>query len=231
MVHGGPRYRAAIVVDAAVRRALAELTSLAPLHQPAALDAIDAVAAALPGLPAVACFDTAFHTTLPAAARTYALPASWSERYGLRRYGFHGLAHAWAARRGPELVDRPVEGLRVVTCHLGSGASCCAVMGGRSVDTTMGLTPLEGLVMATRSGSVDPGLLLWLLRHTPLGVEEVQDGLESHAGLAGLAGGDGDAREVVAAAGASTCSTSAAGWGSTSRRCGRRRASDWRGWA
>jgi acetate kinase len=187
-------------VDAAVRRQLDELTSLAPLHQPAALHGIDTVSAALPDVPAVACFDTAFHTTMPAEASTYALPAAWRERYGLRRYGFHGLAHAWAARRAPELLGAAPDALRTVICHLGSGASCCAVLEGRSVDSTMGFTPLEGLVMATRSGTVDPGLVLWLLQQTTLGVAEVEDGLESRSGLAGLTGGDGDARGVVAAA-------------------------------
>jgi acetate kinase len=202
VVHGGPRHRSAVVVDEAVRHDLEALVALAPLHQPAALRGIDALAEALPGVPAVACFDTAFHATLPPAAATYALPAPWAARWGLRRYGFHGLAHAWAARRGPELVGRAPEAVRAVLCHLGSGASCCAVRDGVSVDTTMGFTPLEGLVMATRSGDVDPGLVLWLLRHTPLDAAAVQEGLEEHAGLAGLAGGDGDARAVVAAAAA-----------------------------
>jgi len=140
-----------------------------------------------------------FHATLPAAAATYALPADWRARWGLRRYGFHGLSHAYAARRAAELLGRAPTGLRVVTCHLGSGASLCAVVDGRSLDTTMGFTPLEGLVMATRSGSVDPGLLLWLLRHSGLSVDEVASGLEERSGLAGLAGGTGDMREVLAA--------------------------------
>lgn len=201
VVHGGPRYRSAVVVDAAVRRDLGELADLAPLHQPAALRGIDALAEALPGVPAVACFDTAFHATLPPAAATYALPETWRERYGVRRYGFHGLAHAWAARRGPQLVGRQPAEVRSVVCHLGSGASCCAVRGGASVDTTMGFTPLEGLVMATRSGSIDPGLLLWLLRRTAIDAAALQEGLEQRGGLAGLSGvPDGDARAVLAAA-------------------------------
>ena len=117
-------------------------------------------------MPAVACFDTAFHATMPPAATTYALPAEWRERWGLRRFGFHGLSHSYIARRVPELLGAPAAELRIVSCHLGAGASLCAIAGGRSVDTTMGFTPLEGLVMATRSGSVDPGLLLWLLERT-----------------------------------------------------------------
>ena len=150
-------------LDERVERELRELAELAPLHQPKSLAALDAVSAALPDLPAVACFDTAFHATLPPAAHTYALPREWRERWGLRRYGFHGLSHAWVARRTPELLGRDPSDLRIVSCHLGAGASLCAIRDGRSLETTMGFTPLEGLVMATRSGSVDPGMLLWLI--------------------------------------------------------------------
>lgn len=198
VVHGGPTFTGPVRLDPSVEEELRALVNLAPLHQPASLRGIDEAAAALPGVPSVACFDTAFHSTLPRAAATYALPREWIERWGLRRYGFHGLAHAWAARRGAELADRALTQIRVVTCHLGSGASCCAVLGGRSVDTTMGFTPLEGLVMATRSGSVDPGLVVWLSAQAGVSVAEVGDGLERRSGLAGLAGGDGDARDVVA---------------------------------
>ncbi len=156
-----------------VERGLRELVDLAPLHQPKSLAALDAVAAALPDVPAVACFDTAFHVTLSPAAYTYALPERWRERLGVRRYGFHGLSHAWIARRVPELLGMPPDGMRIVSCHLGAGASLCAIADGRSVDTTMGFTPLEGLVMATRSGSVDPGLLLWLLEHAEVEAQEL----------------------------------------------------------
>jgi acetate kinase len=203
VVHGGGTFRAPVLIDDKVRAGIAGLTDLAPLHQPRALAGMAATAALLPGVPAVACFDTAFHATLPATAATYALPAAWRERFGLRRYGFHGLSHGYASRRAAELVGSPVQQLRVVTCHLGAGASLAAVSAGRSVDTTMGFTPLEGLVMATRSGSVDPGMLVWLLRSGGLGVAELSDGLESASGLAGLAGlpgGSGDMREVLAAA-------------------------------
>jgi acetate kinase len=154
----------------------------------------------LPATPAVACFDTAFHATLSPAAFTYALPEQWRERWGLRRFGFHGLSHSGAVRRAAELGGRPVEDLRVVSCHLGGGSSVCAAVGGRSVDTTMGFTPLEGLVMATRSGTVDPGLVLWLMQQGGLSVDEVANGLEHASGLAGLYGGSGDLREVVEAA-------------------------------
>src|SRR5579862_7713669 len=160
IVHGGERFTSAVRIDDAVERELRALSELAPLHQPKSLAALDAVAAALPAAPAYACFDTAFHADLPAAARTYALPAAWRKRWPIRRYGFHGLSHAWVARRTPELLGVDPAGLRIVSCHLGAGASLCAIAGGRSRATTMGFTPLEGLVMATRSGDVDPGLLL-----------------------------------------------------------------------
>jgi acetate kinase len=201
VVHGGSRFTGATVLDTAAIAAIADLTDLAPLHQPRAVSGIRAARAALPGVPQVACFDTAFHAGLPAAAASYALPGAWTGRFGLRRYGFHGLSHQYASGRCAQLLGRP--GLRVVTCHLGAGASLAAVQGGVSVDTTMGFTPLEGLVMATRSGSVDPGLLVWLLQHGGLSVGELSNGLEHAAGLAGLAAlpdGSGDMREVRAAA-------------------------------
>ena len=178
---------------------LEDLVDLAPLHQPKSLAALDAVTAVLPSAPAVACFDTAFHATMPAAAATYAIPREWREKYGIRRYGFHGLSHAYCARRAAELVGRPLAGLRIVTCHLGAGASLAAVVDGRSVDTTMGFTPLEGLVMATRSGSVDPGLLLWLEEHEHLTPHDIATALEERSGLLALAG-TADMREVEAAA-------------------------------
>jgi acetate kinase len=149
-------------------------------------------------VPHVACFDTAFHATLPPAAATYALPAAWRERWDLRRFGFHGLSHSWAVRRAPEIAGRP-DARRVVSCHLGAGASLCAALDGRSIDTTMGFTPLEGLVMATRSGTVDPGLVLWLIEEAGLTAAEVSDGLDHHAGLRGLTGTSGDMRDVLAA--------------------------------
>ena len=201
VVHGGPR-TASAVVDDAVLGEIDALSSLAPLHNPRAVAGIEAVRRVLPSAPQVACFDTAFHATMPAAAATYAVPAAWRQRHGVRRYGFHGLSHAWAARRAAELVHRPLEELRVVSCHLGAGASLAAISGGRSVDTTMGFTPLEGLVMATRSGSVDPGLVLWLIGSAGLTPEQVADGLEREGGLAGLSGVGGDLRDVSAAAAA-----------------------------
>jgi acetate kinase len=198
VVHGGTVFTGPVRIDGAVRQQLEELTDLAPLHQPKSLAALDSVTAHLPDVTAVASFDTAFHATIPAAAATYAIPREWRRRYGIRRYGFHGLSHAYCAQRAADLLGRPLPGLRVVTCHLGAGASLAAVRGGRSVDTTMGFTPLEGLVMATRSGTVDPGLVLWLEEHEHLSPHEVATALEQRSGLTALAG-TGDMREVEAA--------------------------------
>ncbi|MDX6572683.1 MAG: acetate kinase [Gaiellales bacterium] len=195
IVHGGAHFQTAAVVDDQLCAALAELTPLAPLHQPPGLAALDAARSALPDATHVACFDTAFHSTLPAAASTYAVPADWREGLGVRRYGFHGLSHAYAARRAAAVLGRSPATLRTVTCHLGAGASLCAVRGGVSVDTTMGFTPLEGLPMATRSGSVDPGLVLWLIREAGLEPAAVEDALERRSGLLGLTG-TADMREV-----------------------------------
>ena len=196
IVHGGEQFRDAVLIDPGVEQELRDLVALAPLHQPKSLAALDAVSAALPDVPAVACFDTAFHATLSPAAHTYALPRAWRDRWGLRRYGFHGLSHAWIARRTPELLGCDPNDLRIVSCHLGAGASLCAIASGRSVDTTMGFTPLEGLVMATRSGTVDPGLLLWLLEQTGMNERELERVLEHESGLLGLAG-TADMREVL----------------------------------
>ncbi|MFJ5993131.1 acetate/propionate family kinase [Lentzea sp. NPDC092896] len=197
VVHGGSAFTTATAIDDDVRAQIDALIGLAPLHQPRALAGIDAARRLLPDVPQVACFDTAFHTTMPASATTYAVPASWRRKWDLRRYGFHGLSHAYASRRAAELAGMP--GARVVSCHLGSGASLAAVANGRSVDTTMGFTPLAGLVMATRSGDVDPGLLVWLQR-AGLTLDELEDGLEHHSGLAGLSDIGGDLRDVRQAA-------------------------------
>jgi acetate kinase len=196
IVHGGDRFQRAVRIDAEVETALRELVDLAPLHQPKSLAALDAVSWALPDTPAVACFDTAFHATMPPAARTYAVPRDWRERWGVRRYGFHGLSHAWAARRAPTLLGVAPERLRIVSCHLGAGASLCAIAAGRSVDTTMGFTPLEGLVMATRSGTVDPGLVLWLLQQAGVRERELGEQLEHESGLLAL-GGSADMRTIL----------------------------------
>jgi len=210
IVHGGDEFVEPVRVDERVLRRLDALTDLAPLHQPKSLRALELVDRVLPAVPAVACFDTAFHARIPAPAATYALPAEWRKRWNLRRYGFHGLSHAYIAQRVAELAGRPVEELRTVSCHLGAGASLAAIDRGVSVDTTMGFTPLEGLVMATRSGSVDPGLVLWLEEHVGMPPSELASTLEHRSGLLGLTGsadmrgvldaeaaGDADARLAV----------------------------------
>jgi acetate kinase len=187
VVHGGDRRDAATIDDAVVRE-LEGLVDLAPLHQPAALDALDRARRVWPGVPHVACFDTAFHTTIPEAARTYALPAHLRER--VRVYGFHGLSHAWSVGRVEALAPGA---RRVLVAHLGGGHSLCGAVDGRSAVTTMGFTPLDGLVMATRSGALDPGAVLWLADR----VDGLADVLEHHSGLLGLCG-TADMREVLA---------------------------------
>jgi acetate kinase len=199
IVHGGAEFTRAVRIDRDVEARLAALVDLAPLHQPISLAMLEAVRGAMSETPEVACFDTAFHTDLPPAAATYALPTEWRERWGVRRYGFHGLSHAYASRRAAEMLQREPAELRVVVAHLGAGASLAAVAGGRSRDTTMGFTPLEGLVMATRSGSVDPGLLLWLETHAGLSPAELAEALEHRSGLLALAG-SADMRDVVSRA-------------------------------
>jgi acetate kinase len=198
IVHGGAEFQDAVVVDDSVRHRLEALVDLAPLHQPKSLRALDVVTRVLPEVPAVACFDTAFHARMPPASSTYALPSEWRKKWQLRRYGFHGLAHAYTSRRASELMGREIETLRIVTCHLGAGASLAAVRGGVSVDTTMGFTPLEGLVMATRSGSVDPGLVLWLEEHVGIPPAELASTLERRSGLRGLTG-TADMRTILEA--------------------------------
>jgi len=197
VVHGGSRYHGPVLVDDEALGYLDSLAELAPLHNPRCVAGIREVRRLLPDLPTVACFDTAFHAAMPEAARTYALPRQWNRRWALRRYGFHGLSHAYAVRRAAEIVGLPADRLRAVSCHLGAGASLAAVRYGNPVDTTMGFTPLAGLVMATRSGSLDPGLLLWLLQSRRVAVGTLADVLEHDAGLKGLSGTSGDLRDVL----------------------------------
>ena len=196
IVHGGTFFRDAVLIEDEVRNRLESLSSLAPLHQPPALAALDLVSGLLRRVPHIACFDTAFHASIPHAAATYAIPEDWRRRHAIRRYGFHGLSHVYAARRAAEMLDHSVEELRTVTCHLGAGASLAAVSGGVSVDTSMGFTPLEGLVMATRSGTIDPGIVLWLQQQAGLPVDDIAEALERRSGLAGLAG-TSDMKEII----------------------------------
>ena len=209
VVHGGSRYSASVRIGPEVVDYLTTITDLAPLHLPTALAGIAVAGKAFPDVPGIACFDTAFHSRMPAAASTYAIPQEWRERHRIRRYGFHGFSHSYSARTAAQLLHKPRSNLRVVTCHLGSGASLAAVSGGRSVDTTMGFTPLEGMVMATRSGSVDPGILLWLERHEGLTEPELNDALDRRSGLLALAG-TGDMRNLLQRASAGDAKASLA---------------------
>ena len=198
VVHGGEHHDPSLI-DGALLAEIERLDVLAPLHNAVAAAAIRDLRERLPDVPHVACFDTAFHATLPREARTYALPAEWVERFEIRRYGFHGLSVRWAAERAAALLGREPGELQMVVAHLGSGASVTAVRDGASVATSMGMTPLEGLVMGTRSGSIDPGIALHLLRHG-VGLEEVADGISHGGGLAALSGGVAGMRELEAAA-------------------------------
>lgn len=199
VVHGGERFREPALIDDEVVAAIDALATLAPLHNAVAAETIRAARAALPALPHVACFDTAFHAGLPEAAWRYPLPSDWVEAHGLRRYGFHGLSVEWSVRRAAELLGRPVGELRLVVAHLGSGCSVTAVAGSRSVDTSMGFTPLEGLMMGSRAGSIDPGIILHLLR-AGLDLESLADGLDHRSGLLAVSGTTGGVRELEAAA-------------------------------
>jgi acetate kinase len=188
VVHGGPRFAGPVVIDDGVKAAIRDLTPLAPLHNAPALAAIEDAQRALPNVPHVAVFDTAFHRTMPEEAMRYAVPQQWFD-WGVRRYGFHGLSVEWAASQ----VQVP----RLVVCHLGGGSSVTAVLDGRSVETTMGFSPLEGVPMTTRSGSVDPGALLYLMRERGLSVDDLDRALEHGSGLAALSGTSGDVRELA----------------------------------
>ncbi|WP_158887216.1 acetate/propionate family kinase [Amycolatopsis anabasis] len=200
LVHGGPHLLAPAVVDDQVLATLREVAPIAPQHVPAALALLESLHRKMPECRQIVCPDTAFHSGLPAAARTYPLPRRWREEWGLRRYGFHGLSFAWALRRTAELLGRPAGELDVLLAHLSGGCSVAAVHKGRSVDTSMGFTPLEGLAMSKRSGSVDPGMLLWLLREKKLSLDELETGLQSESGLLGLSGSSPDTRDLVRAA-------------------------------
>lgn len=196
-VHGGDIFDQPVLIDDTVIAHIEKLTPLAPLHTPANLAGIRAAQAALPHLPQVAVFDTAFHATLPTRARTYALPKQLTEKYGLRRYGFHGTSHAYVAAKAAEYLKQDLRSLRIITCHLGNGASVCAVEYGRSVETSMGMTPLEGLVMGTRSGDVDPGILVQLMVGEGWDAQRLDEMLNRESGLQGLSGVGNDMRDII----------------------------------
>ena len=202
VVHGGGRFVEATAVDDEVLAAIRELDRLAPLHNAIAADTIEAGRRLLPHVPHVACFDTAFHADLPEVAHRYPLPEAWYSAWGFRRYGFHGLSVAWSVERAAELLGRPAAELQLIVAHLGSGCSVTAIAGGRSVDTTMGMTPLEGLMMGTRSGSVDPGILLHALGTGRLTVDELDDAVAHRSGLLGVSGSSASVRALEDAANA-----------------------------
>jgi acetate kinase len=199
VVHGGP-FTSSVRITPEIRSRINALADLAPLHNPPSLETLAAAEMELPGIPQVAVFDTAFHATLPPEARTYPLPDRWTRDWGICRFGFHGLSHAYCSRRAAELLGRPTDELRLVVCHLGHGCSASAVRGGRCVDTTMGFTPLEGLMMATRSGSIDPSIVLHVEQRHGLTAEQVETTLNRESGLLGVSGISGDMRQVLAAA-------------------------------
>jgi len=201
VVHGGTRFTEATLIDDAVVDAIENLATVAPLHNRIAAQTIRAFRGLLPSTPHVATFDTSFHATLPPAGYRYPVPRDWFESWGIRRFGFHGLSVAWSVERAAELLDRAIEDLGLVVAHLGSGCSVTAVEAGRSVDTSMGMTPLEGLMMGSRAGSLDPGIILDLLRRDRLTVAQLAEILDHRSGLLGVSGTSADVRGLLAAAG------------------------------
>ena len=202
VVHGGREFTHPSLIDARVREQIQALERLAPLHNGPALRGIEQALEAFPDTPQVAVFDTAFHAGMPEFAATYAVPATWREQWGIRRYGFHGLSVAWSAQRAPALIGADPAACRLAVCHLGGGCSVTAVRDGRSMDTSMGFSPLEGVPMATRSGSIDPGILLYLEREHGLTADDLERALNHESGLAGLTGGLGGVLEAERAAAA-----------------------------
>lgn len=198
IVHGGPDLTQPTIVTPAVRQAISDVSSIAPLHNQAGLQGIDLATKLFPNVPQLAVFDTGFHRTLPLEARVYAGPYSWYEQ-GIRRYGFHGINHEYCAHRAAQMLRRDVASLKTITCHLGNGCSLAAIAGGKSIDTTMGFTPLEGLMMGTRSGSIDPGILTHLLRTGAARPEELDTILNRESGLLGISGLSSDMRDILAA--------------------------------
>ena len=199
IVHGG-QFTSSVLISAEVRERIRGLADLAPLHNPPSLETLEAAEVELPGVPHVAVFDTAFHATMPQEAWNYPVPNQWTHEWGIRRYGFHGLSHAYCSRRAAAMLGQPIENLRLVICHLGHGCSAAAVEHGRSVDTTMGFTPMEGLMMGTRSGSIDPGALLHVQQHHGLNAAQLDRILNHESGLLGVSGISADMRRVMAAA-------------------------------
>jgi acetate kinase len=197
-VHGGQDYREAVIITEDVKQAIARLCNIAPAHNPAALAGIEAMEKTLPHIPQVAVFDTGFHSTLPDAAAIYPIPYDLVQQ-GIRRYGFHGISHQYCAHRAAEILGRDLLSLRLITCHLGNGCSLAAIKNGCSIDTTMGFTPLDGLMMGSRSGAVDPGMLIYLLQQYNYSSQELDNVLNNASGLYGISGISSDLRKVIAA--------------------------------
>lgn len=196
VVHGGEFFSDSVLITDEVKAAIKSCIDLAPLHNPPNLIGIQAAQELMPGIPHVAAFDTAFHSTMPRRAFLYAIPYVLYRRYRVRRYGFHGTSHKYVSRRAAEVLGRPVDELKIITCHLGNGASIAAIKGGQSIDTSMGFTPLEGLVMGTRSGDLDPGIIPYVMAKEELGMGEVNAMLNKHSGLIGISGVASDMREI-----------------------------------
>lgn len=195
VVHGGQNYQQSTLISPLVKQEISRLSEFAPVHNPINLEGIEAIEKILKNVPQVAVFDTAFHSDLPPAAFVYPGPYEWLQE-GIRRYGFHGISHQYCARRAAEILNRDLADLRLITCHLGNGCSLAAVRGGRSVDTTMGFTPLDGLMMGSRSGAIDPGIIIHLLRQSDLTPEKLDDILNRNSGLKGISGVSGDMRQI-----------------------------------
>ena len=200
VVHGGEKFSHSVIITPAVKTAIRVCSDLAPLHNPANMTGIDACEAAMPGVPQAAVFDTAFHQTMPSEAYMYALPYDVYEEYGIRRYGFHGTSHAYVANRAAEMLGRPIEDLKIITCHLGNGSSIAAVKNGKSVDTSMGLTPLAGICMGTRCGDIDPAIVTFLMNKEGLDMKGIDNLMNKKSGVAGVSGVSSDFRDLYAAA-------------------------------
>ena len=196
VVHGGERFTGSVMIDADVMESLQECIELAPLHNPPNIKGIKACERLLPDVPMVGVFDTAFHHTLPEHAFLYGLPYVIYKRYGIRRYGFHGSSHLYVSQRAAVLMEKPIENLRIITCHLGNGSSMAAVNGGKSIDTTMGFTPAEGLLMGTRTGDLDPTAILHIMGHEELSLGEANALINKHSGMYGISGVSSDMREI-----------------------------------
>ncbi len=200
VVHGGESFSGSVVITAEVKKAIEECIELAPLHNPANLIGIEACEKVMPGVPQVAVFDTAFHQTMPEEAYLYGIPYEYYEKYKIRRYGFHGTSHNYVSGKAAELLGKDIKDINIVTCHLGNGSSVAAVKGGKVIDTTMGLTPLAGILMGTRSGDIDPAIVTFLMEKENLGIDEINAVLNKKSGVFGVSGVSSDFRDLCAAA-------------------------------